>query len=617
MTTNRFFGDLGQVTFGAPFTPSNLNQKYVSAGADFARYFARHDLKFGGNFNHKRVDGIEANLLFNLLFATLDDFNRFGQVNSGLFTFRTRGGTNPDDNRIRLRNNYTRLFIQDDWRIRKDLTLNFGMRWDHDSAFSSKGNLSPRLGVAWQIAPRTVARASWGVFYDQIRLGQVRDIPAFGGANITNIQPVSYPRLFYGVPTILPVILGLCLSPALTDAQIAASGAACRFGPLPLVGVDRLNRVVAPGYAPIPSNAVVTIENVQALTGLTPQQFVNQAGAAVGCLPGYFFWGPLGTLSQIGSATTAFPVTLDPSFRTPHTRSFNIGVQSEIYRGISIGAEFFHKDIRDIAGVRLTNIPLAARLPGNERRFDPPSPNQEIRGFGPWFSGTYNALSLTFNTRFSSRFSLAGNYTYTRAVDNLRCPNLTTGLSLCVPSDSFKGVAPLVTQSATGRTNANGPFTASNGNPVPQAGVFYNGPDLDRGSSDLSPDHAFSIYGIAELPWQLSVSGIFRAQSGFHFSWQAAIPIDVDGDQNYNNIDHTAVRNAFTAPLFMNLDLRFSKCWRIGEQVKMTALFEFFNVLNRRNPAAVETAEGRPVRFGKPLQVLPGREGQIGLRIEF
>ena len=54
------------------------------------------------------------------------------------------------------------------------------------------------------------------------------------------------------------------------------------------------------------------------------------------------------------------------------------------------------------------------------------------------------------------------------------------------PTDSFVGIPPLVTDPATGQTNANGTFIASNSNPVPQAGKFYNGADLDRGPSDLA-----------------------------------------------------------------------------------------------------------------------------------
>ena len=45
-----------------------------------------------------------------------------------------------------------------------------------------------------------------------------------------------------------------------------------------------------------------------------------------------------------------------------------------------------------------------------------------------------------------------------------------------------------------------------------------NGPDLDKGPSDLSLDQIFQVNGLVNLPWKFQISGIFRAQSGFHFS---------------------------------------------------------------------------------------------------
>lgn len=76
----------------------------------------------------------------------------------------------------------------------------------------------------------------------------------------------------------------------MTDAQIGGSGATCQFGgtsiSTSLYGIDHLNSVVAPGHAPIPANAVVNINNVQSLTGFTPQQFADAVSAAVGLSAG-------------------------------------------------------------------------------------------------------------------------------------------------------------------------------------------------------------------------------------------------------------------------------------------------------------------------------------------
>jgi hypothetical protein len=56
--------------------------------------------------------------------------------------------------------------------------------------------------------------------------------------------------------------------------------------------------------------------------------------------------------------------------------------------------------------------------------------------------------------------------------------------------------------------------------------------------------------------------------------------------------------------------------------VRVELLLEFFNLLNRQNPAVVQNRADSPLRptlrpFGTADQVLPGREGQVGLRIQF
>src|SRR5207247_4639873 len=124
-----------------------------------------------------------------------------------------------------------------------------GLRWDYDSAFKKTDNISPRIGFAWSVTPKTVFRGSFGLFYDHFRLGLVRDIPGFGGADIHLAQPLSFPRLFFGVPTIAPSLFGVCQSTFMTDSQIASSGATCPFaGQIPgdtttLYGIDDLTTI--------------------------------------------------------------------------------------------------------------------------------------------------------------------------------------------------------------------------------------------------------------------------------------------------------------------------------------------------------------------------------------
>ena len=615
--TGGLFGDLGSFGFGNNTSRTALDQKYTSASANANKLVGDHNIKFGWNFLRTKVDGIESQVLNLQLFATVPDFIQFGPINSGFFTVTTAGGLTPQANEIHLRNNYNALFAQDDWKFHPRLTLNFGVRWDYDSEFKTKENVSPRLGFAWQAASKTIIRGHYGLFYDQFRLGLVRDVPAFGGADRRVVQPFSYPRGFFGVPTLAPAAInaslfpgGLCVSPNLTDAQIAAGNVACPFSPGLFIGIDRLNRVVAPGHAQIPANSVINISNIQALSGLTPDQYLTQAAAAVGKAPGFFFWGPFGALSHAAIPAQLFPTDIDRSFKTPFTRSVSIGVQQEI-KNVVIEADYYHRIMNNLLGVRQTNTAFSSRA--SSRTFLPPFTAGPIQTFGPWYDGTYDALVIGFNRRFTRRFQLSGSYAFANETDN------QLGIT-SLPSDSFVGVAPVVTETGTGRTNAGGSFVRANGRFVAGAGTFVNGPDLDKGPSDLSVDHNFQLNGLLDLPWQFQLSGIFRAQSGFHFSRQALALEDPDGDGTFNSIDHGpgAGRNAFTAPSYVNLDLRVAKTFSLTERVKLETLFEFFNIFNRQNPAAVQAQQNIPNSpFGSLRQVLPGREGQLGLRLEF
>jgi TonB-dependent receptor-like protein len=645
VNTGALFGDQGQVQFGPGHTALILKQQYASFGASSAKQIGKHIAKFGWDFQRTHVDGTEANNLLNQLFATSADLGTFGPVNAGVSFLNQQGGLSPQDNSIRLRNSYNGLFVQDDWKILKNITLNLGARWDYDNRFGNKTNVSPRLGIAWLITPKTVFSASWGIFYDHFRLGLARDIPGFGGANLVTQTFLSFPRLFYGDPstvTTLFATLGLpvpCASSNLTDAQIASMGSTCsaRFPNgtnKPLYGIDHLNSIVAPGHAPVPANIVVNAQNVQSLTGFSPQQFADGASAAVGAAAGLFSYDPFGNLTIGGSAfpTNGIPVSVDPGFKTPYTNGVHLGLQRELDSNAVIQLDYYHRNIDHILGVRDTNLAFEARIPGHSGELVPGTGAGLVFGYGPWYQGRYDALTVGFRKRMGRRFTLDANYTWTHETDNALNSNfisdLQTGLGAGFaasngPTDSFVGIPPVVADPKTGQTNTNGPFTASNGNPVPQAGISYNGPNLDKGPSDLALSHTFLAHGLVQLPWKMTFSGIFRGQSGFHYSAAfASTPPDVDGDNHFNGVDFTKGRNHFTAPTFVNIDVRIAKRFQFGERFKLHAYLEFFNLFNRANPAAVNgipaaNSDSTAPPFGQVLQVLPGREGQLGIKIEF
>lgn len=677
-TSGDEFGNLGQASFGPGYNPFSYFQKYISAGSNLGKVFGRHSIKFGWDFQNTKVDGAEPNNFFTQLFATINDFNSFGPVNSGINLITLQSGPTPQDNLVRIRNNYNGLFVQDDWKLTSKLTINGGLRWDYDTQFPNKTDVSPRIGAAWAITPKTVVNASFGIFYDQFREGVARDIPGFGGANIQRERLLSFPRLFYGNPTTLTSLfqkLGrptVCVSNAMTQAQVQAAGASCPNGlGTTLYGIDYLNNVVAPGHAPIPANSLVNMSNIQQLSGFTPAQFLAAADSAVANLDGtdttlgvpanYWTWDPFGNLTTIGGilgTAGLLPITVDPSFKVPRTYNYHAGVQHEIRDGMVVTFDYYHKDIADITTVRATNLAFEARMPGHGNELVPGTGPKRIESFGPWGAGTYDGFTIGFVKRMSQHFTLQANYTFAHATDDVLNSTLVSEvqngmginfLAIAGLTDSYVGLVPQVTDAVSGQSNANGAFINSNLNPVPKAGTFYNGANIDKGPSDLALNHTFLAHGIWELPWKFEIAGILRAQSGFHYGvgpFEGGSDFDGDGLFNGEGLNFAGqgalyARNSQTGPAFINTDMRVAKRFNIGERVKAQVLFEMFNLLNRNNAAAVNGLEptcandppnisplgpqpcnvfqpqGSQLGIGSVQQYLPGREGQFGIRFEF
>ncbi len=143
------------------------------------------------------------------------------------------GGTITITNPLFLYYKYYSAFVQDDYRITNRLTLNLGVRWEYQTPYAEKfgqigyfdfgavepttgqkgmfkedppggyeenphrHNFSPRLGVAWQAAPKTVVRAGAGIFFTTY-VGVNDAATDFGnGGFISNF-------LFLGPPNPLP-----------------------------------------------------------------------------------------------------------------------------------------------------------------------------------------------------------------------------------------------------------------------------------------------------------------------------------------------------------------------------------------------------------------------------
>ncbi len=121
-------------------------------------------------------------------FATLDDYNAGNplyysiQQGNGLLPFWAANVSG---------------FIQDEWRIRPDLLLSAGVRWDWLNAVPDSNNFAPRISLAWSPGDRkTVIRAGIGIFYDRMRTSTYSDTLLYDGVRLRQIlvQNPSWPN---------------------------------------------------------------------------------------------------------------------------------------------------------------------------------------------------------------------------------------------------------------------------------------------------------------------------------------------------------------------------------------------------------------------------------------
>src|SRR5438132_94589 len=96
-------------------------------------------------------------------------------------------------------------FISDDWKITRALTMSLGFRYEAQTNIGDRQDLAPRAGIAWALAPKTVARAGFGIFYD--RFGLANTMTALRRNGIRQQQYIlTNPQFFPSLPELSSLV---------------------------------------------------------------------------------------------------------------------------------------------------------------------------------------------------------------------------------------------------------------------------------------------------------------------------------------------------------------------------------------------------------------------------
>jgi hypothetical protein len=608
------FEKTGSITvnnFG-PSVGSILNQWTYSYKDVATKIYGRHTLKFGGEatrlfyLQNCTGCGVPQYAFFNV-WDFLNDAPH--NENSG---FNPVTGT-PTTIRQDDRENILGFFVQDDWKVRPNLTLNLGLRWSYfgplyskqdnmlrsipgaganyltglvvrkgDSWDAQKNNIGPNIGFAWsptRYNSKLVFRGGYGLSYNAEQLAISSNI-------VNNPGLVVFPNLNQSTPG--------SANPGIVYALSS--------------GVHNLY-----GFPPNPNTCCTLTFGPNGLP-------TGASGLGIQIFPG--------TLPT----TRVHHFSVDMQDDLGHQYVMSLGYQGSLSRDI-----FFHQNPLAVPAVK--GYPFNPQIGGGD--------NWAVNGHA-----NYNAMLAELKHQFSHQFMIDAQYVWSKSMDTSSAPyseqpypfdlKLDYGRSDYNVTNAFKIFGmwqPVLfrgshgwVEKIAGGWSLSGIFNMHSGFPwTPQVsvqngslycgqcgyGTVFPGAYLGGAGSSTSND-AFKSAATSNFPKPPvgGVSPYFAAPAYTAFSGTAsgtALPQPPG-----------VGRNSLTLPGYRGLDLTLAKAFGLpnarvlGENAKIELRMDAYNVFNNLNfnPNQISNNVGSS-NFGTITGALSARVLSLGARFSF
>jgi len=261
------------------------------------------------------------------------------------------------------------------------------------------------------------------------------------------------------------------------------------------------------------------------------------------------------TISQTGPRpplTVLFHNSAD--FVNSYNQQASLGIEREVMSGFTLGMSGIWSRGLKIVRAREDNL-----LPA------PVSPALGIRVWTtPYFKNplllqenvyestgksSYYGVIFEATKRFSRNASFHGNYTFSRAIDDVLDYN-----------SDFE---------ANDQTNLR----------------------AEKSLSGFDQRHKVVMYGVLQSPGAFTITPIFRANSARPFNLLAGSDVNAD---RHSTTDRPpfAGRNTGVGPGFWTFDMRLSRRFALGDRSALELMAEGFNLLNHLNFATVNNVVG-------------------------
>ncbi|MBK6597962.1 MAG: TonB-dependent receptor [Proteobacteria bacterium] len=479
------------------------------------------------------------------------------------------------------RQTLTAVFLEDEWRLRPDLTVTTGVRYDYDSltelgdGSGDTNNLAPRLAVNWQPNERSVLRAGAGLFYDKLLYAVASDALQRNTTSAglrSQLQSLIMSGILPADTDLDRVTFdgNLTVNPACAGAVVAGCPDAASVQALRATATANEIRILNP-------NGYENPRSLQLSAGYQ-YQFANQLSGSVDLI--YNRTRNLVRLADLNApsafapnsaALTAANITALRAIADPAAR-------------LALAEQLGLARSQDAADATRPTIAVAGEIPaGGARQITVSDTNGR---------STYRALNLQLNKdRGTDRYGLRLSYTLSKLEND---------------TDDIN-------------------FRASNANDF----------DADRGPSANDRRHVLSavgfFYPLAGLT--VTAAGLFQSGQPINFVPDAAIfgSQDLNGDgrsfgENFvGNSDRYPglSRNAGRLPWSKTVDLGLRYDWRLaGQTVQLSA--DVFNVFDWNNLSGFANAAttSNQIQFGGDAAFIqrnagPPRQFQFGMAWQF